>query len=202
MGNGRRRVVEALWRTVARDGMAGVSVRAVAAEAGLSGGTVQHHFPTRAEMVRYAMEEMAGQVEQRIAAMPRSGPPHKWTRAILLELLPLDAVRRREFSVWLAFSVHAETDPDLAELRARTSARLRELYQRIVGVRRLAAGGEGSGAEPAEDYEAAILHAVIDGIALQLADVSPDDAAVLGPALLDHYLARPVDADADAASQR
>lgn len=177
---------------MAREGVAGVSVRAVAAEAGVSGGTVQHHFPTRAQMLHFAMELLAERFTQRLVAMPRTGPIPDWTRAILLELLPLNEERRREFRVWLAFTTHAHTDPELSALKHHFAAQLRELYQRLLRARSTASSYNGKTPDqeldPAEDPDVAILQAVIDGLSLQVADMAPDDATVLGPRLLDHYL--------------
>ncbi|HLS12932.1 MAG TPA: TetR family transcriptional regulator C-terminal domain-containing protein [Beutenbergiaceae bacterium] len=194
---GRRRVVEALWRTIARAGVAGISVRTVAAEAGVTGGTVQHHFPTRGEMIRFAMELIAEQVEERLVAMPRTGPVPQWTRQILLELLPLGAARRQEFNIWLAFTVHAATDPDLTELKRQTSARLLQLNRNIARARwgGTLAATESTIAGPAEhaavdlEQEAILLQAVIDGLSLHLAEMDIEEAAIAGPRLLDQYLA-------------
>lgn len=191
-------MAEALWRVVAQDGMTGVSVRTVAAEAGVKGGTVQHYFPTRAQMVHDAMELLADRFTQRITAMPRTGPTLEWTRAILLELLPLTAERQREFKVWLAFTTHADTNPALTELKHSFSTRLGEMYQRLLRARKAASHSVVDDA-PLEtiqpDFpETAILQAVIDGLSLQLAYLDPDEASELGARLLDHYLAN---SDAD-----
>lgn len=189
---GRLRVAEAVWRTVARDGVAGASVRAVAAEAGVTGGTVQHHYPTRARMLHSAMELLADRFTQRLLAVPRTGPASSWTRAILLEMLPLNAERHREFRVWLAFTTHAHTDPELTALKQGFAVRLRELYQRLLHARRATSDSTDDtpprALDPADDPDVAVLQAVIDGLALQLADMTPAAAAIHGPRLLDHYL--------------
>jgi AcrR family transcriptional regulator len=44
----RLELVEAAWRVILRDGAGRVSVRAVAAEAGVSAGSLRHLFPTQA----------------------------------------------------------------------------------------------------------------------------------------------------------
>ncbi|WP_147918129.1 TetR/AcrR family transcriptional regulator [Ruania zhangjianzhongii] len=190
--DGKRRIAEAVWRTVARDGVAGVSVRAVAAEAGVTGGTVQYHFPTHAQMLHFAMELLAEQFTQRLVNMPRSGPVLEWTRAILLELLPLSDERHREFQVWLAFTTHAHTDPGLTALKQRFATQLRELYQRLIHARHASSGRTNVPSSPApdtaDDQDAAVLQAVIDGLALQLADMTPSEAGAMGPSLLDHFL--------------
>ncbi len=190
--DGKLRIAEAVWRTVAREGVAGVSVRAVATEAGVTGGTVQYHFPARAQMVHFAMELLAERFTQRLTAMPRTGPVLAWTRAILLELLPLNDERHREFRVWLSFTTHAHTDSELTALSRRFEGQLRELYQRLLRARRDAILGDRDAPraepEPLDDRDAAVLEAVVDGLALQLAGMEPGAAATLGPELLDRYL--------------
>lgn len=193
IGDGKNRVAEALWRVVARDGMTGVSVRTVAAEAGVTGGTVQHHFSTRAQMIHYAMELLAAQFTQRLSAKPRTGPTQDWTRAIMLELLPLTHERQREFKVWLAFTTQADTNSALAGLKKNFADELAALYQRLLRAR--ATSSDSPSVLPREidqsvESDAAILQAVIDGLSLQLADLSPAEAALRGPQLLDHYLSR------------
>lgn len=186
-------MAEALWSVVARDGMTGVSVRTVATEAGVKGGTVQHYFPTRAQMVHYAMELLADQFTQRITAMPRTGSTDEWTRAMLLELLPLTAERQREFRVWLAFTTHADTNPALTALKHSFSSQLAAMYRRLLRVRREASRGADDSVhqnvDSHDDPDAAILQAVIDGLSLQLAEMDPDEAVEAGARLLDHYLA-------------
>lgn len=210
---GKSRLAEALTRVVAREGISGVSVRAVAAEAGVSGGAVQYHFPTRAEMVRYAMEWTSGRVEQRLSAVPRWGEVHEWTREILLELLPLDVDRRREYAVWLAFLAHAETDPKLSDVKRQTNEKLHGMYSKIVRARRglpavegsaragtAASGTATSGPSDTTDTtatgieaDALLLQTHVDGLSLQLAALELDEAIRVGPRLLDRYLAAAVD---------
>lgn len=194
---GKDRLAAALTRVVAREGIAGVSVRAVATEAGVSGGTVQHYFPTRSEMIRYAMEQTSLHVERRLTGVSHWGEVRDWTHEILLELLPLDTERHSELAVWLAFVAHAATDPELADLNRRTNTKLHEMYVRIVHARR---GTGVTGASDAPDVpdvdveaDAILLHSLLNGLGLQLAALGPERAAEIGPTLLDRYLALAVD---------
>lgn len=186
-------LADALTRVVARDGIAGVSVRAVAAEAGVSGGAVQHYFATRAEMIRYAMEWTTANVEQRLAGISRWGNAREWTRKILLDLLPLSADRQREYAVWLAFVAHADTDPLLADLSRQTSAKLRGLYSRIIRARRNLPVDSDDAADREFDADAMLLQCLMDGLAMHLANMELEEATVQGPALLDRYLDFTVD---------
>lgn len=190
---GKHKLADALTRVVARDGIAGVSVRTVAAEAGVSGGTVQHYFSTRAEMIRYAMEWTTAKVEQRLAGISRWGDVCEWTREILLDLLPLSVDRQREYAVWLAFVAHADTDPLLADLNRQTSAKLRGLYSRIIRARRNLPVDSESAADHELDADVMLLQSLIDGLAMHLANMELEEAAERGPALLDRYLDLAVD---------
>lgn len=191
------KLAQALTRVVARDGFASVSVRSVAAEAAVSGGTVQYHFPTRAAMIRYAMEWTSRRVEERLSKVSRWGEARAWTREILLELLPLDAERRQEHSVWLAFVAYAGTDSTLTDLKRRTNLKLRELYARIIHARRGASvaveDSDAEGHDPELEARTILLQSVLDGLSLQLADLELDEALRVGPELLDRYLALAVD---------
>lgn len=193
--DGKYKLADALTRVVAREGITGVSVRAVAAEAGVSGGTVQHYFPTRAEMIYYAMESTSTQVENRLVRVSRWGDVREWTRRIVLDLLPLSTDRRREHAVWLAFVAHADTDPRLADLKRQTSIKLHELYSGVIRARRGLTVHTGSAPVVDQDFDAdaVLLQSMVDGLSLHLADLELDEAARVGPTLLDRFLDLAVD---------
>ncbi|MGH3692583.1 MAG: TetR/AcrR family transcriptional regulator [Pseudonocardiaceae bacterium] len=96
----RRAIADALWRVVAREGFEGVSLRQVAAEAGVSMGMVQHYFRTKEQMLLFALDTMEERAGARFAAelarLPDPPPPRAAVRAFLVQLLPLDEARREE----------------------------------------------------------------------------------------------------------
>ena len=49
-------MLDALWRITRRQGWDAISLRNVAAEAGVSMGMVQHYFTTKDQMLRFAVE--------------------------------------------------------------------------------------------------------------------------------------------------
>jgi AcrR family transcriptional regulator len=155
----REELADALWRVVMRDGIEGASVRGVAAEAGWSTGALRHYFATRSELLTFAMELVVERVSRRVAALGAGAT----ARALLHEVLPLDAERRAEMHVWLAFTMQALVDPGLRALRDRAHADLRGLCRiavQLLGV-----------ADP--DREAERVHALVDGLALH-AVLAPD----------------------------
>ena len=54
----RTAILRAVWQVIAERGMGAVSVRNVAAAAGVSPGRVQYRFPTKEELLTAGLEEM------------------------------------------------------------------------------------------------------------------------------------------------
>ena len=159
----REQLAAALWRVVLREGVEAASLRRVAAEAGWSVGSLRHYFDTQADLLHFAMELVIRRVTERVAALPEEADPHAAATDLLHQFLPLDADRRAEMEVWLAFASRALVDPSLRELRD-------EAHTGVRGVCRRAAELLGA---PNPDLEAERLHALVDGLA-QHAIVAPD----------------------------
>lgn len=64
----KRQLGEAALRCIQRNGHAGVSVRQIAAEAGVTQGLITHHFGEVNELVAYAFELMAAEIQSGITA--------------------------------------------------------------------------------------------------------------------------------------
>lgn len=156
----RERVVRALVAIVARSGLDAVSVRHVAAEAGVTGGMVQHHFPTKHAMLTAAMTAVTDQVRARTAAARQSHDPAAALRAVCTQLLPLDATRAGEGRVWLAFLARAAVDEELAAVHRSTWQQLEDLLTDLI-----AAARGGMTPVDGDRAAAALLLATLDGLA-------------------------------------
>ncbi|WP_354702176.1 TetR/AcrR family transcriptional regulator [Paraconexibacter sp. AEG42_29] len=175
----RAAIVAALWRVVQRDGMAGTSVRTVAAEAGISAGALRHYFGTQDALLRLAVESMtdavAGRVQARLTALGdfRSRPAAERLdalAAILEEVAPLDARRRAEFEVWLELVLLARTSPDLRPVALAAHRDIRSICVSVVMAlaedqRTLVAGYR----DPVLRRRTDALHGLLDGLCLHLA---------------------------------
>ncbi|GIH99228.1 TetR/AcrR family transcriptional regulator [Planobispora takensis] len=174
-GERRRAVTEAVFRLIDREGLEKVSLRNVAAEAGLAVGSVRHYFTDHAELMVFAMQAMRERLTRRLVAHadrlldPAAGvaAPAERRAAVermLAELLPLDEERRRETVVWLAFVTAARTRPELQR-------HVSELYDGTLAlVTRVLDGARQAGrlAEGADvPLEARRLCALLDGLATQ-----------------------------------
>lgn len=171
----RERIAGALLAVVRRDGVGAVSVRSVAAEAGLSVGSMRHTAASQADLVAFAMEavaeRVAARVATRVAGWRAERPPTLDDLTDLCgEVLPLDAERLAEAAVWLELVTLARTDERLGRVSAEAHEGLRRLAERVVAALRPAAG------PTRREEEAVHLHALLDGLALH---------AVLHPGLVD-----------------
>ena len=171
----RRELAAAVWRVIARDGVAEVSIRTVAAESGWSSGALRHYFATRGELLAFACEQVTTRVTERIQRLAPTGTPARQVSAVLAEAMPLDAERRIEASISFSFLALGLSDPALAEVQRQQFAALYELCEHLAA--QLTPGGE---------RVARRLHALVDGLSVQLLAGHLEPAAAL--AELDAYL--------------
>jgi len=105
------RIVDGAITVIARDGLDALSIRRVAAEAGVAIGTVQYHYPTRAELVLAGLQRTAHRQQVRAMATPREPAILATLVTRLAWLLPHDDASREEAIVWVALAAAAARDP-------------------------------------------------------------------------------------------
>ena len=183
----RAELAEAVWRIVDRDGLGAVSVRHVAAEAGVSAGSLRHVLASREEMLDAAMELVVERARDRFTARARLPLRNRDDLvALLAELLPLDEERRLELRTHLGLVVAGSGQAGTVAWRTRFDAAVREACRTVLR------GGVGAGLLAPDldlEGEASRLHVLVDGLALHLLgpgeDIDGDDAR----AALDRHLA-------------
>ncbi|WP_405669765.1 TetR family transcriptional regulator C-terminal domain-containing protein [Streptomyces sp. NBC_01527] len=175
----RAELAGALWRVALRDGFDAVSVRSVAEESAWSVGALRHYFPDKTEMVLFAIDFVVESVRQRISeanAAAGSLSP-ELIQAHLEQLLPLDDERRLESEAWFALVVLARGDVSAAQRRNEVDELIRGAVESAVAALE-ELGTLGAGRTRAA--EAARLHALLDGMVVQLlarpARLSPQQA--------------------------
>lgn len=177
----RRRVVsEAACQVLARDGLGALSVRNVAAEAGLPPSTVRYVFPTQASVREHALNLVFDGTAARIDALPAHLTGDAYAHAVLVELLPLDEERRIELDVYLALGTAALTDPELRPFHDRVVDEMRQWCERILDAVGVAAADR--------DYETRRLHALVDGLALHVVRLGSGRAGDWAIDLLDRHV--------------
>ncbi len=177
----RRTVSEAACRVLARDGLGALSVRNVAAEAGLPPSTVRYTFPTQASVRSHALELVFDATAARVDSVPPGLRGTAYAHAVLLELLPLDEERRIELDVYLGLGTAALTDAELRPFHDRVVDEMRQWCAQI-----LRAVGVPDAAVP---YETRRLHALVDGLAMHIVRVDPGGDASWAIDTLDRHVA-------------
>ena len=157
------RLAAALLEVAARNGLDAASVREVANEAGVSIGAVQHHFPTKDEMLAYSFRALSDRVLTRLTNVDPDIDPARTLFSALSQLLPLDEERSSEVHVMSAFTVRAITSPSLSAIRTATSFTIRTGIARVL----IRAG------TPDPETRAALLLSAVNGLALDAA-AGPD----------------------------
>jgi AcrR family transcriptional regulator len=177
----RAQLSDVLVRVVDERGLEGASIRAVAAAAGVSIGTVQHYFPTKDDLLRHAYRRSEAMIEARIERrLEGVDDPREALRGILLELLPLDAERLFAIRVAAGFAVRGLYEP---ALEREVGADLQELRGIVTGLLD-SAGVRRPG------REAIALLALVDGLTDQLlyrsSGLTPANAVAVLDASLEH----------------
>ncbi|MCQ4043072.1 TetR/AcrR family transcriptional regulator [Streptantibioticus rubrisoli] len=189
----RRAVAEAVFRVSARDGLEHASLRSIAREAGLAIGSVRHYFRDHAELMIFAMDELARRVGERIrmhAERLLSPDPGIDRRAaaqeLLEEFLPLDAARHEQATLVLAFTTAARTRPELRSRVAEWDENSRAVITRVLREAHRMGSLPNDTDIPLESLR---LTALIDGLTLQ-AVLRPDH---MSPATMRRVLRRHLD---------
>ncbi|MEU7799621.1 TetR/AcrR family transcriptional regulator [Micromonospora arborensis] len=183
----RRLLAEAVFTVISTQGFEAVSLRDVAVQAGVSMGTVQHYFPTKQQMLSFALSHMRERVMSRLQATVaalREPTRRDLIRAATAVMLPVDPAGREEACVNIAFFSAATVTPAYAE-------QLRDGYGRILTVsvvnfREASRLGElRDGIDP--DVEAPALYFLTQGLVgpTLVGLYSPEQALSLVDAQLD-----------------
>lgn len=117
----RREIAQAVWAVIAERGIEGVTLRSVAAEAGVSVGRIQHYYASREELVRDSCRELLKAATQRFEAVDDATPVEK-LRRLVLGRIPTTPEFAIGTSIWLAYEAKSVDDPVIAELVQRGHA--------------------------------------------------------------------------------
>ncbi len=150
---GRQALIDAAVRVVGEGGLRRLTYREVAREAGVTQGLVTHHFGTRAELIRAALEHAS---RTSLARSPIEPPPDR------LEDLSAGLARRvaeapAEEAFQFEIALEARRRPDLAPLAV-------ELYD---GYLEATANALDAVGVPGDPDLARLVFAAIDGLAFR-----------------------------------
>ncbi len=154
----RREIIAALWRVLARDGASGLSMRAVAAEAGVSKTGMAHYFDSQGQLLALAIEQSVATVTERIMRIDLATADLEGAAQALLAMIPDTPRRTRQSEVWLMLLAQARNHPSVSTVLHDLNALVRHAITEIL------TSLDDRGLISCDiDTEAAILHAIIDG---------------------------------------
>lgn len=189
----RAELLDGVLELAATRGLDAVSVREVAAQVRVSPAKVQYYFRTKDELLIAAFRHVEQLLDGRAAQVSYEHGVATALREVMVDWLPVDAVRARLVKVWIAFLARAVVTDELAAIESayqrRTQAQLIEAIE---------SGVESGEYVPEVDpaLEARLLSALVEGLSVRmLTDPAglPADTAI---ATLDAHLAvRPRRAD-------
>jgi AcrR family transcriptional regulator len=167
----RQAYVDAMWRVVSREGAGGISVRSVAAEAGVSPSNIVHYLPSRGEMLGEAVSRLVTDASARAAELEDADLDLDSATDLVMVAIPHTRTRRRQSEVWLLLLAEQETNPDARRILRGLQGRVAEAVRRSMD--RFAAAGLMAPTRD-RDREAVRLHALIDGLSIQTLVSSTD----------------------------
>jgi AcrR family transcriptional regulator len=132
----REAIARALWRVVEQRGVAHLTMRVVAQEAGISLGQLQHYFASRAAMLSFAMDFASEQTSLRVdqgLKKPGDHPhPRDVLRVTLAEMLPLHADARATSRMSTAYVLEALHDEAVHQQARHDLTQGRSLIEQLV----------------------------------------------------------------------
>lgn len=167
------KILTAATTCIARNGVRGMRVNDVAAEAGVSPGLLYYHFTDRAGLLAATLEHINKQVgkdDSAASAEPRD--PDRHFRHLLLDEIQDDADIRRNSVAWNELRACAVFEEDLAGPLARTTAEWNQAIAAAIAATREGTGtrdGTGAGSATGQGQEdtaitAEILTSLVEGI--------------------------------------
>jgi TetR/AcrR family transcriptional regulator, transcriptional repressor of bet genes len=129
----RREIATAVLRLVTTRGVEAASLRAVASEAGVSMGAVQHYFRTKDQMLHFALaygNTLLAERATRLMTEQKPATPRETFRLLCTLLLPLDEDSRGGARLWAGLISRGCVDEPTRKLAALAYANLTDFFVR------------------------------------------------------------------------
>jgi len=114
----RGRFAEAAIRLIARDGLEGLNMRAVAAEAGLSYGSLFHYFDSKDELLMHAVRHVTALQARRVNEYSSRYSGLKALQNLLCDDAIVNEASRDVTILWLAFLYKAALKESFAHMHS------------------------------------------------------------------------------------
>ena len=157
----RETFAEAATRLIAREGLEGVTMRAVAAESGLSYGSLFHYFDSKEQLLMHAVRSTIGKQTRRVNEYSSQYAGLEALEHLLCDDAVTSEASRDSMLVWMAFQYQAALRESFSALNAELVDGWQERIRALLNDAKTA--GE-IAAETDTDIEAGALWAYSSGI--------------------------------------
>jgi len=120
----QERILDAVLTLLSRHGISGVSIRAVAAEAGVALGLVNYYFDDKTSLIRAALRRIE-EHDVALVASEQGGSPEKRLKAALRRVAAPEFLTTEYLSLRLQLWALAQAHEDFAEINATAQQRYR-----------------------------------------------------------------------------
>jgi TetR/AcrR family transcriptional regulator, transcriptional repressor of bet genes len=174
----RWEIVFALWLVIAEHGIEGVSLRQVAAEAGVSMGRIQHYFGTKDALVLAGCTALVDRAHGGYLETADADPRERLLH-VVSQQIPRDDGGRMGVSVWYAYVAKSINHAAVRQVLAEARRGAEDECVRLIRARGVA--------EEAALTQARRLLALADGLTLRVLvrDLEPAEAVAMLDAELD-----------------
>lgn len=189
----RTQIAEALVRAATRDGLHAVTMRSVAAEAGVSLRLIQYYFVSKEQLLVGALRHLERcsheRWAQRLADIPQPLPARAVIEAFVSEALPTDESSRAFHQLSMSYAVLAMTSPQIAEHPFVSG--VDRLESELIGVLEGAVAANKIAPERDAKTEAVRLVALVNGLGtgILIGQYTDEHAARVVAYHLDHLFA-------------
>ncbi|MEM9180614.1 MAG: TetR/AcrR family transcriptional regulator [Pseudomonadota bacterium] len=153
----RRAIASAAVDAIAANGLSGVKLTDIARMAGVTTGSIAHYFADKDAVLAAALEEVCTRLFIQIGTPDRAP-----TLDDIADALPINAERRKEWMVWLAYWGRAPHAPALAQIHQQYYAEIETaLVENMAGT------------HPDPHLAAAAIISAVDGIGTRVT-LEPD----------------------------
>jgi AcrR family transcriptional regulator len=115
----REKFAAAAMNLIARQGLEGVTMRAVAREAGLSYGSLFHYFDSKDELLMHTVRQSMSMQTRRVNEYTSQYSGLKALKHLLCDDAIIYESSRDAWMVWMAFLYQAALQPAFADMHAR-----------------------------------------------------------------------------------
>lgn len=162
----RKVVIAAAKRTVEKKGVAGVTLRAVAEEAGFTTGALVPYIDSMEKLLVDASEGIAEQIRSEIAVEASKAPSKiEYMRRVLYQTIPTDAEKQTNWKFLIGLWQRAQDEPKILEYVTTRLSNWQKLAEKMI--RAAQTSGE-VGKEVNPRLASYAVTALIDGISVHV----------------------------------